>query len=111
MAIKQIKIGSNEAIDIHDARIVAIDSALSTSSDNIVKNKAVALEFEKVGYVGEEYETVSDVPEPEPAPQQLYEHVANKVTSLSSSSTDNQYPSAKCVYDLVGNIETLLAAL
>lgn len=34
-----------------------------------------------------------------------------KVTSLSSSSTDNQIPSAKCVYDIVGNIETLLAAL
>jgi len=33
------------------------------------------------------------------------------VTSVSSSSTDTQYPSAKCVYDLVGNIETLLAAL
>lgn len=36
---------------------------------------------------------------------------ANLVTSLSSSSTDTQYPSAKCVYDLVGDIETLLAAI
>ena len=35
----------------------------------------------------------------------------NKVTSLSSSSTDAQYPSAKCVYDIVGDIETLLTAL
>lgn len=35
----------------------------------------------------------------------------NKVTSLSSSSTDTQYPSAKCVYDLVGNIETILETL
>lgn len=33
----------------------------------------------------------------------------NKVTSLSSSSTDTQYPSAKCVYDLIGDIETLLS--
>ncbi|MBQ6762321.1 MAG: hypothetical protein IJP49_06175 [Bacteroidales bacterium] len=33
------------------------------------------------------------------------------VTSLSSSSTDYQIPSAKCVYDIVGDIETLLAAL
>ena len=40
-----------------------------------------------------------------------YEQTSNKVTSLSSSSTDTQYPSAKCVYDLVGDIETLLAAL
>lgn len=28
-----------------------------------------------------------------------YEQTANKVTSLSFSSTDTQYPSAKCVYD------------
>lgn len=47
-------------------------------------------------------------------PNQLYltedtsESTTNKVTSLSSSSTDTQYPSAKCVYDLVGNIESLL---
>lgn len=39
------------------------------------------------------------------------EDTANKVTSLSSSSTDTQYPSAKCVYDLVGDIESVLTAL
>ena len=35
----------------------------------------------------------------------------NLVTSVSSSSTDSQYPSAKLFYDTVGNIETLLQAL
>jgi hypothetical protein len=40
-----------------------------------------------------------------------YEIQTNKVTSLSASSTDDQYPSAKCVYDIVGNVETLLAAI
>ena len=35
----------------------------------------------------------------------------NLVTSVSSASTNSQYPSAKCVYDLVGNIETLLASI
>lgn len=35
----------------------------------------------------------------------------NKVTTISSNSTDTQYPSAKCVYDLVGNIETILTTL
>lgn len=39
------------------------------------------------------------------------EDATNKVTSISSSSTDTQYPSAKCVYDLIGDVETLLAAL
>lgn len=37
--------------------------------------------------------------------------ISNLVTSLSSSSTDAQYPSAKCVYDLVGDVETLLTEL
>ena len=36
---------------------------------------------------------------------------SNKVTSISSASTDTQYPSAKCVYDLVGDIESLLASI
>ena len=33
-----------------------------------------------------------------------YETQNNKVTSISSSSTDTQYPSAKCVYDAIPNI-------
>ena len=32
----------------------------------------------------------------------------NLVTSLSASSTDSQYPSAKCIYDMIGNIESIL---
>lgn len=39
------------------------------------------------------------------------EDSSNKVTSISSSSTDTQYPSAKCVYDIVGNIESILETL
>lgn len=39
------------------------------------------------------------------------EDKSNKVTSLSASSTDTQYPSAKCVYNMIGNVEALLAAL
>lgn len=35
----------------------------------------------------------------------------NKVTSISADSTDTQYPSAKCVYDLIGNINTVLASV
>lgn len=40
---------------------------------------------------------------------QNMENVNNKVTSISASSTNTQYPSAKCVYDIVGNIESLLS--
>ena len=39
------------------------------------------------------------------------EDKSNKVTSISSSSTDTQYPSAKCVYDIVGNVEAVLTTL
>ena len=35
----------------------------------------------------------------------------NLVTSVSSASTNSQYPSAKLFYDTVGNIETLLASI
>ena len=36
---------------------------------------------------------------------------ANLVTSVSASSTDTQYPSAKLLYDTVGNVETLITTL
>jgi len=39
------------------------------------------------------------------------EDISNKVTTISSSSTDTQYPSAKCVYDIVGDIESALEAI
>ena len=39
------------------------------------------------------------------------EDITNKVTTLDSTSTNTQYPSAKCVYDLVGDVESLLASL
>lgn len=40
-----------------------------------------------------------------------YQTTANLVTSVSSSSTDSQYPSAKLFYDTCGDIETLINAL
>ena len=36
------------------------------------------------------------------------EEVTNKVTSISASSTDSQYPSAKCVYGIIGDVESIL---
>lgn len=36
---------------------------------------------------------------------------ANLVTSVSSASTDSQYPSAKLFYDTVGDVETILQTL
>ena len=39
------------------------------------------------------------------------EKVTNKVTTINENSTDTEYPSAKCVYDIVGNIETILGGI
>ena len=36
------------------------------------------------------------------------EDASNKVTELTADSTDTEYPSAKCVYDLVGDVKTLI---
>lgn len=38
-----------------------------------------------------------------------YQTKSNLVTSISASSTNSQYASAKCIYNLIGNIETLLS--
>ena len=37
------------------------------------------------------------------------ESTNNKVTSINANSTDTQYPSARCIYNLVGNIESALS--
>lgn len=42
---------------------------------------------------------------------EVKEDVSNKVTELSASSTDEQYPSAKCVYDLIQSLQSTLQTL
>jgi hypothetical protein len=39
---------------------------------------------------------------------QLKSNIVNSTTGLSSSSTDSQYPSAKLVYDILGDLERRL---
>lgn len=41
----------------------------------------------------------------------VFEETSNKVISIDSSSTDDQYASAKCVYDIVGSIATRLGGI
>lgn len=40
-----------------------------------------------------------------------YEISTRKTTSLSSASTDAQYPSAKCVWDLIGDVGTVISSI
>jgi hypothetical protein len=118
------------------AGLVTIDSALSSSSTNAVQNKKVKEEFDKVVYLGTPTGNSASSVDPLvgvsmngstvtvtdgvailgtviTAHQDISgkESTSNKVQSVSSSSTHDQYPTAKCLYDLVGDIETLLAAI
>ncbi len=40
-----------------------------------------------------------------------YELTTRKVQSISASSTSSQYPSARCMYNIIGNIEAALQAI
>lgn len=116
MAIKKIKINGT-SVDVHDVRILGIDSTPTASSTNVVESGGVYTELStKLDYVsgdvGEDYDTteldnrVAYTSQTKTTAQKAAargnidaENVNNKVTSLSSSSTDTQYPSAKCVYN------------
>ena len=63
-----------------------------TSSDSYINNKP---NLSTVATSGS-YNDLSDKPD-----LTLKENVSNKVTSISSSSTDSQYPSAKCVFEAI----------
>ena len=39
---------------------------------------------------------------------QSKQDVSNLTTTLSAESTNLQYPSAKCVYDIIGNLEEII---
>lgn len=39
------------------------------------------------------------------------EQIGTLVTSINSSSTDTEYPSAKCMYDIIGDLESRLNAI
>lgn len=98
MAIDKVKFPDNSVEEVRDSRIPGIDSAPTSGSANLVTSGGVAVALtQAVTGLGTAIEGKEDV--------------SNKVTSLSSSSTDTQYPSARCVYDIVGDIETLINAL
>ena len=76
---------------------IPVDDALSDASENPVQNKVITNQINSL---------VNALP-------QLYEALSNKVTAISEDSTDTQYPSAKCIYDLLvalqGYVDTEVA--
>lgn len=94
-----------------DSVTIGIDSAPTQNSSNLVESggvyTAVSAKYTK---------PTNGIPASDLAQGVIpdvsgKENTSNKVTSLSSASTDTQYPSAKCVYDLLGDVETLINAL
>jgi len=77
--------------DTVQAQAISVDTTPTEGSDNLITSGGV-------------YDSLAGK-----------EDVSNKVNSLSAQSTDQQYPSAKAVFDFVmdklGDIETLLAAI
>ena len=66
---------------VNSAVAIDVDDFLSLDSENPVQNKVITEALNDRGTL---------------------------VTSISASSTDTEYPSAKCVYDLIGDIEAVL---
>jgi len=95
-------IATDKAIVVADKAIVEYDTAQVAADKQTVKN----YRDEVIGSL-QNYYTKSEID----TALAGYQTKANLVTALSSDSTDVQYPSAKCVYDLVGDVETLINAL
>lgn len=99
--------------------IITVDTALSTSSTNPVQNKVITTELNKklesitssdvtsaLGYTP--YNSTNPNGYITSSAISSMQTTTNLVTSVSSASTDAQYPSAKLFYDTVGNIESAL---
>lgn len=85
--------------------------ATDTSINNIIINKLTTAQYNTLKQGGQISDTQLYMITDDDVDLSTKEDKSNKVTSLSSQSTDTQYPSAKCVYDIVGNINTVLEAI
>jgi len=87
--VNKIKLPNNTTVDINDARDVVIGDGV----ENVVA--LTADDYDDLGT--KDSSTVYVITDD----TSVAENVSNKVTSISNSSTNTQYPSAKCVYDEV----------
>ena len=127
---QNIYIDTLNCYDLYISEIKNTPSIYYYSNDNEIKNKLATDGFIQIGYYVfrpiEGYIDLSNYVTTSSLNSTLsnyvtnsslnntltnYELKSNKVTSLSSSSTDNEYPSAKCVYDIIGDVESLLGGI
>lgn len=103
--VKQSLIHADAALQAEDVGIVYHDDGVPYVSLDIAGDETMIITSQPPS--GPEYHTAPSWVGAEDVFEQKY----LKVTSVSASSTNSQYPSAKCVYDLVGDVATLLAAI
>lgn len=101
--IKQDITTLNENVSELDTQLGTLNEEMSTMKDSVeTLNGTVSTLEEDMTTINEKVNAIDLTP---------FEESANKVITLSAQSTDEQYPSAKAVYDIIGNVEQLLADL
>ena len=118
---KQGALIAGAGITIDDDNVITADSATSSVLSVNGQTGTVALDADAVGALpaqksGDVYELTGAIVwdgetlATEEAVAGQYEPFANKVTTISSASTDTQYPSAKCAYDAIATATTSAVA-
>lgn len=95
--------GLTKLIQLIKSAFISVDDTETTTEIDIVPTTEITLAT--VATSGS-YNDLSNKPD-----LSGYQTTANLVTSVSSSSTNSQYPSAKLFYDTIGDVETLLQGL
>ena len=112
-----VVIGSNLGGIPSGGGSITVDTTLSTTSTNPVQNKVVTValnsKLDSTVYV---VDTTLDTTSTNPVQNSAVatalngkQDISNLVTTVSANSTDAQYPSAKCIYTLLGSVETRLS--
>lgn len=96
---------------IPSGRIPIDNSTITVNASGQLQSSAGGAVDSVNGQTGTVVLTASDVGAITSSAIANMQTTTNLVTSVSSSSTDSQYPSAKCLYDIVGDVETLLQAV
>lgn len=101
-------IGAISTMDIEVVQVLPTEDISTTTIYLVPKTTALVNNiYDEYVYVSNAWEKIGDTQ----IDVSGKEDISNKVTSISSSSTDTQYPSARCVYNIIGNINTILATL
>lgn len=93
-------INGNSLLGSGDITISGGGASYTAGTGIIIQNNEISVDGEQASTLDTETVTELDA--------SSFQTVTNLVTSVSSQSTDMQYPSAKLFYDTCGDIETLI---